>query len=67
MEQVSSMQQGIDFMLSGMVIVSTFLVVLIGATLAMSALVKLVAGEPVVRHYKLAKVFQIRANLHKIS
>jgi oxaloacetate decarboxylase gamma subunit len=48
MEQVSLMQQGIDLMLFGMGTVFTFLVVLIGATLAMSALVKLVAGEPVV-------------------
>jgi oxaloacetate decarboxylase gamma subunit len=48
MEQMSLMQQGIDLMLFGMGTVFTFLVVLIGATLAMSALVKLIAGEPVI-------------------
>jgi oxaloacetate decarboxylase gamma subunit len=48
MEQVSLMQQGIDLMLFGMGTVFTFLVVLIGATVAMSAAVKLVAGKPLV-------------------
>jgi len=48
MEQVSLMQQGIDLMLFGMGTVFIFLVVLIGATVAMSAAVKLVAGKPLV-------------------
>jgi oxaloacetate decarboxylase gamma subunit len=57
MEQVSLMQQGIDLMLFGMGTVFTFLVVLIGATVAMSALIKLVAGEPVVSPLQTSAIF----------
>lgn len=57
MEPVSLMQQGIDLMLFGMGTVFTFLVVLIGATLAMSALIKLVAGEPVVNPLQTSASF----------
>jgi oxaloacetate decarboxylase gamma subunit len=48
MEQVSLMQQGIDLMLFGMGTVFTFLMVLIGAILVMSALIKLMAGDQLV-------------------
>lgn len=48
MEQVSLMQQGIDLMLFGMGTVVTFLMVLIGAILVMSALIKLMAGDQLV-------------------
>jgi oxaloacetate decarboxylase gamma subunit len=48
MEQVSLMQQGIDLMLFGMGTVVTFLMVLIGAILVMSALIKLMAGGQLV-------------------
>ncbi|MFQ3324195.1 MAG: oxaloacetate decarboxylase gamma subunit [Pseudomonadales bacterium] len=48
MEQVSLMQQGIDLMLFGMGTVFTFLMVLIGAILVMSALVKLMVGDQLV-------------------